>query len=435
MSESNALNHIRGPPEPTSDDTKRVLRYTMACVCAVFTVLLIATAFSASPGGMETGNGTGSKQVFVFRHCVRAPTDKIKYAHPDFQKFSDYTSKGYPSWEVPANWCMPNGVTSMVGEGRALTQFGGRFDQGLRVYADALNRDVQTALDLLRGLERENTVEFIGHLFDTLDPEHLSAAENPTPLCELDRETEDAVASTIADRLKTLPPPFPYNASARSLQAKLGKGHAPAIIDLPNEVIDGKLHGGFYLMKSFSQAFFYSFASGMDYMQRLNITVNEMYEYVSFQFYYRALTHWTAQDVSKSAGLVRYVLSELEDSSNGVTIFVGHDSDLDSLAMYFDLQWDAPPYCCKEYYPTPPGSGLMFELSEGRLTSSFLYPIYTNADGTPNVDGNLTRVSAKEEMDYGAWKQLAFDTLDKYPLAKECYNKFNPREAPPPHHI
>ncbi len=35
---------------------------------------------------------------------------------------------------------------------------------------------------------------------------------------------------------------------------------------------------------------------------------------------------------------------ELEASSNGSTIFVGHDTNLDAAAVLLNLTWNAPPY-------------------------------------------------------------------------------------------
>lgn len=42
-----------------------------------------------------------------------------------------------------------------------------------------------------------------------------------------------------------------------------------------------------------------------------------------------------------------------------VTIYFGHDGNLDGLAALLSLSWLAPPYRGPaSYLPTPPGSGL-----------------------------------------------------------------------------
>merc|ERR1719198_46282 len=97
-------------------------------------------------------------------------------------------------------------------------------------------------------------------------------------------------------------------------------------------------------MKAFSQAIFFAFASGLEYKDVLGVSLDEMYSFLAFQFHYRFISHWTARDHFKYANLLYHVMKELEDPSAGVTLFVGHDGDLDALAMYFNLDWSAPPY-------------------------------------------------------------------------------------------
>jgi hypothetical protein len=104
-----------------------------------------------------------------------------------------------------------------------------------------------------------------------------------------------------------------------------------------------------------------------------------------------------------------------------VTLIVGHDGDLDALAQYFDLrQWAAPPY--EGPFPTPPGSGLLFERAEdGRVSSTFLYPVFTNADGSRNISGRLRRAPAKATLPWAEWDAVATRTLEQVPLGAACY--------------
>ena len=70
------------------------------------------------------------------------------------------------------------------------------------------------------------------------------------------------------------------------------------------------------------------------------------------------------------------------------------------------------------------GSAIMFEVNkDSQVSSTFLYPTYVLPDGTVDLSGNLTRVPAKETLSFTDFEQLAFDVLDKYPAAKECFNR------------
>lgn len=358
------------------------------------------------------------KQVFVFRHCVRAPSAEVKYGDPNFKQFSDYSANPYPTWPVPANWCTPNGLSSINGEGTALRGFGGDYTRGVRVFSDAVDRDMQTALHFLLGVQHEEEQKVVvdNLLFYAVSP------DVGKPLCYLSHDTQTASEATVLWRMQNIPPPQPLASSAEALQAKLGRGSAPTIAETSNTVVDGKVTGSLYLMKSFSQAIFYAYASGLDYMAQLNVSLPEMYDFLSFQYHYRYISNWNAKEASEHANLLYTVKQELLESTAGVSLFIGHDGDLYALAMYFDLEWQAPPYVGP--FPTPPGSGLLFERAEdGTVSSSFVYPVYNASDGTVNLNGHLHSVPAKEDMSFQAWSDTADQTLQRFPQGTECYQK------------
>ena len=91
-----------------------------------------------------------------------------------------------------------------------------------------------------------------------------------------------------------------------------------------------------------------------------------------------------------------------------------------TIPQYFNLTWTAPPY--EGPFPTPPGSGLLFERAEdGRVSSTFLYPVFTNADGSRNISGRLRRAPAKATLPWAEWDAVATRTLEQVPLGAACY--------------
>ena len=81
-----------------------------------------------------------TQQVFVFRHCVRAPSGSVKHGGaPNYTAFEDYGAVAYPTWPVPPDWCTPDGLRAIAGSGAQLRELGGD-RSGVSVFADAVDR-------------------------------------------------------------------------------------------------------------------------------------------------------------------------------------------------------------------------------------------------------------------------------------------------------
>ena len=120
--------------------------------------LHVHTTVQTSPSAMTS-------EVLVLRHCVRSTTTDVGAADA-----SDFTDLALPAWGVPPKWCTAQGLDIVERTGARLPGLLGAAlaaEAPLRVVADPVLRDADSALALLRGLGRER--EIVGYI-PTSDP-------------------------------------------------------------------------------------------------------------------------------------------------------------------------------------------------------------------------------------------------------------------------
>lgn len=115
------------------------------------------------------------------------------------------------------------------------------------------------------------------------------------------------------------------------------------------------------VLKLFAQNLLYSHASGIPYT---NASLEQIYELSSWIYWYRQVSQTPVKLVSKNACGALSIIGKLlgtagDDAGTLGAVYVGHDSDLDALAYFFNLTWKAPPFRAPR--PTPPGSSLAFK--------------------------------------------------------------------------
>ena len=367
-----------------------------------------------------------TSEVLVLRHCVRSTTTDVGDADA-----SDFTDLALPAWGVPPKWCTAQGLDIVERTGARLPSLLGAAlaaEAPLRVVADPVLRDADSALALLRGLGREREkVWYDALLFDTLDP------EVGEPLCSAaytDAELAEAVRAGVA----AVPAPMPLREAEALLTRLVGVGRAGPLGELPPPAVDagGHLTGSAAVLRRLGQTIFYAFATGAAYPLHTNFSAAELYALLGWQHYYRAVKARTAKYATANAALLEAVLRDLAAPAPRTAIYVGHDGNLDGLAALLNLRWEAPPYLGGELLPTPPGSGLRFSASGGEVRVSFVYPVYADA-GTPpvrNASGRLEE-SAIVSLSAEALGDRARLGLRSFAGAEPCFDLAAARAAAP----
>ena len=113
---------------------------------------------------------------------------------------------------------------------------------------------------------------------------------------------------------------------------------------------------------------------------REGATSEQLHAIIAWQHFYRAVTTINPKKAVENVALLHALLHDLRSpSAPDVTVYMGHDGNLDGLAALLNLSWAATPYIGgSDLSPTPPGSALHFLLeATGELKLRFLYPVYT----------------------------------------------------------
>ncbi|CAK8992563.1 Uncharacterized protein SCF082_LOCUS3152 [Durusdinium trenchii] len=110
--------------------------------------------------------------------------------------------------------------------------------------------------------------------------------------------------------------------------------------------------------------------------------------------------------VKKACGILK-VIGDLKNPI-GDSIYVGHDDDLDALAMFFDVSWEAPPWGTSS--PTPPGSALTFRVTYPTVEVEFIYPTF---DGSAFPQLNVVRTTPPT-VDLGVVEARAVKLVQLY---------------------
>ena len=355
----------------------------------------------AATGALDTGR----KQVYIVRHCVRRTGAIIADTGTPFSQPSDFTSQPVAEWPAPPFWCAGQGALDILqGSGADLRdRFIPRNTTDIRVIADTMMRDGDTALSLLRGLG-DATVPFSYRpgLFKSLTP------DMPPALCHTN-STDIQVQASVQARLAQLPMPADYNSTVALLQSAIGVGRAGDIRDMPPVSVapNGQtLLGGMNVLRFFVQELFYSWAANVSYAARGKLSEDDLYELMQWQHWYRAVVNLNPYWATQNAALLHSAMLDLQEPGAHSTLYVGHDSNQDGFATLLDAQWDAPPFKGGEQLlPTPPGSALQIEYDpvSDRVSASFLYANFT---GSGSSSDGVLKQRTVEGLDGITMQQL-----------------------------
>lgn len=397
---------------------------------------------------------------------------------------SDYIDAPMPRWNVPPMWCTEAGLEMIEQLGSYLLEtivgsdhdsrgddtgnrnniLGTKFPRRnlrVQIVSDTSHRDADTALALAQGMRDAlastldgtilqtsslDTIEFHHDLFKPEDD------RDQGPLCPIeytDQELRHQIAeqtskidpmtkmgSNTSDLLLFLRKLGGFNSSTASLLlSMLSLSHDCSCLDyfgmgLPME-----------LVKEMAEMAFYSRASGMDLPFLPSATDPEIYQLLEWADFIRSSERLNnIRYAKKGVVLVKSILEAISnrienspwtssrlDELITLTVFAGHDSDIDAVATALGLTWTLPTPYRKGFLSSPPGSGILVSTyDDGTSSLAYVYPTFL-------TDGNalLQSVPISSTEPYNSIGLSTIDdirrrllrTLDLYPAINQCYEK------------
>jgi hypothetical protein len=457
--------------------------------------------------------------VFLFRHCVRSTesTYHLYSNESDNAMDDEHTTLIAPDWRTPPYWCTEAGMSQMETTGEHILQdilekslqsssqdnSSSKLIQ-VRILVDSnAQRDVDSALALIRGMQTVATrfrndankngtsgmavsglggsIELAPRIFNPLDAKVYSETST-TSLCNdssLSEMTDEQIQAEVQHQLDAIPTPTLLSLQS-AVQLLINAGIVASISTkmlLPTVTVrnrQAKLSGPINFVKLGAQMLFYSRASNLVFglanetVSPSRVSMDDMYALLQWHYWMRSVLNVaTLRAAVQGAALARAMQDALlsmenrtmdddESEVETVTLFVGHDGDLDSVATAFGVTWGLghPYMAVPEWYPTPPGSALRLtryklsgatDVAQDHVHLSFLYPVFalnenasvqlrqTSLTLTPlsfvsttaNTPPPTMRAKSVRDATVVAWSdwqaRVAF-VLQQYPGATECYN-------------
>jgi len=362
----------------------------------LFLILTVAGGYQDQRGQVHlraSAKPLPSKQVIFFRHCVRSLDDEVNGVE-GFAAAQNFTNQSLPDFETPVKWCTTQGANIMefTGKWLAATRLPSVSSKTLQMISDIKNRDATSANYLLRGLANANdaydfNVRYLPLLFNSFDPvggkglcrsPNLTLAMQQSAALLMEKSMPMGVGKLKDMNISR------YKMALEGLESLVGHGVAgpQEAMPVPHLSLRGTvMMGGASVMRFFGQAMMYAFASGISYTAA---TVEQRYSYIEWLHFYRKVRSQIPAFlvVKKACGILK-VIDDLRSPFKPDIIYSGHDDDLDALAMFFNISWEAPPW--KGESPTPPGSALAFTtvMDQMKVQVDFLYPEFNGSAAIP----------------------------------------------------
>jgi len=347
-----------------------------------------------------------TSRVLLLRHCVRVT------AHDS--DIAGYATAPMPAWPSPAGWCTPRGLELARATGADLVKDFGVPPSAheVRIFADNFMRCVDTAQAVAAGMGLSTIpVTFDAVLFNTLSP------KVGTPVCTA--PTNERVTRERVARRSVVPMPWDFETALAELQSIIGVGPLGPLSGLGGLEFDatGKPTGSVEVMKLFGQLMVYAYASDLPFA---NVTEATASRFLAWQHWYRSVVDYTSEKAVANTHLLRQMLSSLLNQAKA-DIFVGHDGNLDAIAALLDLTWEAPPFLGGNLLPTPPNSGLLFELDldSDVVEISFVYRVYNTTDTVLGLSRSHVRSTSLASL-----SDTATQGLRRFEGAQECFDQF-----------
>ena len=198
------------------------------------------------------------------------------------------------------------------------------------------------------------------------------------------------------------------------MQDTLGEGVAPAIGDISDSIgDDGYFTGGTSVASDVAEMFLMQLGGDLTVAwDSLNST--EVYRYLAAHIYYRGVQDRAQEVVAYDHS---YMAAEIVNTlkggfEEGTRVMVGHDGDLDALAVLFGLEWVTPPFPTNA---TTPGSALRFDVDENDdVKLTVYYQVFDGSDTLLESDVDFTWTTEKS-VSIGALEEFISLTDDCNP--------------------
>jgi hypothetical protein len=444
--------------------------------------------------------------VLLLRHCVRSTKATIKTCSDSESdagekhhhvNVKEYISAPLPDWKVPPMWCTPRGMDIIEQEGIFLIRqlLGNKTTKTnvqLRFISDRSHRDSDTAYSLSKGMMKVlnnsseklltfrgvDEIQFAQEVFkaglDAKDTESIGL----DPLCPSDNDeySDDDLTKEIDQRLLQLPPDEVGVPELIDLLVNLGGLDAESntkldISSSQEHRCPGSIGVSFNVLKEIAEMAFYSRASAMTPPFLPLATLNDVYRMIFVGDYVRTVERvYNVRAAKGGVVLAKSILAAMQQAADlgfnnneaddvdtaTITVYVGHDTDIDNLATALGLRWTMPPpfqygkeQNSQMIIGTPPGSGILFTSSSSdhfqNISMSFvcpinlmeetetafvnhkLTPVFPFDDGTVPTENKSYRTdhenatAAIVTLDYLQSRLQA--TLDRYPTLRPCYDR------------
>lgn len=423
---------------------------------------------------------TRKHHFLVFRHCLRSTSANVDSAvYGSSGKMADYIGEPLPNWGVGNMQCTALGKELIEQTGAWLIE-SGTIDPVAKVkwefIAHDVTRDKETAFHLSTGIQNGIEQKYGTDGIESVNVEkvHVDNEFFDASVCDdVDYPTQVYV-DEVNGFLQSLPrPTLSFKEGLLLLMRLAGTGKQGDLTQTLSlePVYDEKkeqLTGAANLLCDISETMLYARASGIRPKSIPNATAQEIFELYQFSSWYRSIKH---VDSIESAicgalqvqimlrvlrlGYYKYPIvgdsddddydgddddddddydddavkeEEVDDYDTTVTIFFGHDDDLDYMATALGARWIAPkPYISGPggaFVPTPPMSGIhaVRDVDADTIDLSFVCPMYaatTAATTTSNDDEDsesqhfhVNKTGILEHVPLLFQKQVPFSNMD-----------------------
>lgn len=434
--------------------------------------------------------------VVLLRHCVRSTRSTIKVCNGDdnddansnstttkrrIANLTEYIKKTpLPEWGVPPLWCTERGMDIIGDLGRYLinnvvinninaASSNNMQHVDVKIISDTSQRDVDTSLALLRSMKESLTTKSL--LFSGLDQIHINhevfsyttTSENNSTCPTIDSSDQER-SEHISNRVSRLPPSDFHVQDVLDLIIRLGGLDESTLDD--GSRCPGGMGLSLDLLKSIAEMAFYSRASHVNPPFLPSASDEDVYRIINVADYVKNLERLDNKGAAKRGlFLAKSMLkalfrvdsheatrSEFLDDNREVitvTIFVGHDSNINHIATVLGLRWTIPPpyvYGSDDQVgkivSIPPGSGIIFSSfpeTDADLSMSFVVPVNLIGSSTTNTTTNhqlipiytidmvQPEMGIRDDVSGNAaisTKELKYrleTTMTRYPDLRACY--------------
>ena len=400
-----------------------------------------------------------NNKVLLLRHCVRSTHSTIPVCDEDGNKTkvnaTDFLTTPLPDYGVPEMWCLPQGLDIIQTLGNYLVNdILLESDTSKIVFhfvSDTSHRDVDTALALSKGMKAammNSTVLFQGLdniqlSQDIFKPEGTNNTEEKiegtAPICPRTEYLIDDLAQQVHENIDRRLNSTELEQAIETIR-KVGATDQEWNFGVYEGQCDSGVGLKLDLVILVTEMLLYSRVGGVTFLPEA--TDEDIYSILQMADIIRSLERLgNVMAMKNGLVLAKSILSALhhnDDDNLHVTIFVGHDSNLDHVATALKLAWDLPfPYFREKssgnigsYVATPPGSGLLFSNTDSSVGVDFLFPIF---DGVNNTKHDITPIYPKDWADnqtvvspianLGGLQQRITEQLHAYPELQRCYEK------------